>query len=92
MFLEILGFFIYSYVGFYCEIIKGFLKGVGYKFGMKFDGLWFWNFWIVVFLEGFWCFINCNWGVRYIKCIKNIIFYYCLDEFYFVIDLEDYIY
>lgn len=33
------GFFIYSYVGFYCEIIKGFLKGVGYKFGMKFDGL-----------------------------------------------------
>lgn len=84
-------FFIYSYAGLYCEIIKGFSKGAGYKPGMKFDGPRFRNSWTAVFLEGSWCFINCNWGARHIKCTKNTTFYYRSDEFYFVTDPEDHI-
>ncbi|XP_048767751.2 hillarin-like [Ostrea edulis] len=81
-----------SYAGLYCEIIKGYSKGAGYKPGMKFEGPRFRNSWTAVFLEGSWCFINCNWGARHVKCTKNTTFYYRSDEFYFITDPEDHIY
>ncbi|XP_022337039.2 hillarin-like [Crassostrea virginica] len=80
-----------SYAGLYCEIIKGYSKGAGYKPGMKFEGTKFRNSWTAVFLEGSWCFINCNWGARHVKCTQNATFYYRSDEFYFITDPEDHI-
>ena len=52
-----------------------------------------------MFIEGSWCFINCNWGARHVKGKENRkvdnsqnTFYYRCDEFYFITDPEDHIY
>jgi transglutaminase/protease-like cytokinesis protein 3 len=52
-----------------------------------------------VSIEDSWCFVNCNWGARHVKCpsvadkeeMESGLFYQC-DEFYFITDPEDHIY
>ncbi|OWF35614.1 hillarin-like isoform X1 [Mizuhopecten yessoensis] len=89
-----------SYAGLHCEVIQGLSKGAGYKPGMRMDNDKFRNSWTAVFIEGSWCFINCNWGARHVKGHdkdeKDVItglatFYYRCDEFYFITDPEDHI-
>ncbi|KAK3085039.1 hypothetical protein FSP39_023345 [Pinctada imbricata] len=64
---------------------------------MKVTGDKFRNSWTTVFIEGSWCFVNCNWGARHVKGhdkntdAENTYFYRC-DEFYFITDPEDHIY
>lgn len=61
---------------------------------MRMDGIFFWNFWIVVFIDGNWCFVNCIWVVWCVIGYKDDLFeiFYKYDEFYFLMDFEDYIY
>ena len=67
---------------------------------MRIEGDKFRNSWTAVFIEGSWCFINCNWGARHVKGQSNSEkdtttglskFYYRCDEFYFVTDPEDHV-
>jgi hypothetical protein len=49
--------------------------------------------WTAVSIEDSWCFVNCNWGARHVKCpsvadkeeMESGLFYQC-DEFYFITD------
>lgn len=61
---DFLVFFFKSYVGLNCEEIKGYFKSVGYEFGMKIKFEYFQNIWNVVFIDGDWWLVQCNWGVR----------------------------
>lgn len=89
----------YSYAGIHCEVIQGYSKGAGYKPGMRIDNPKFKNSWTAVSIEDSWCFVNCNWGARHVKCpsvadkeeMESGLFYQC-DEFYFITDPEDHIY
>lgn len=88
-----------SYAGIHCEVIQGYSKGAGYKPGMRIDNPKFKNSWTAVSIEDSWCFVNCNWGARHVKCpnvsddedMESGLFYQC-DEFYFITDPEDHIY
>lgn len=60
-----------SYAGLHCEVIQGYSKGAGYKPGMKLEGSRFRNSWTAVCIDGSWCFLNCNWGARHVRCASQ---------------------
>lgn len=72
-------------MGIYFKIISGYVKGVDYIFGMKFNldiDKYFWN---VVYINGIWGLVDVDWVVRgIIKKFRK--FYYWLDEYYFFFD------
>lgn len=72
-------------MGIYFRIIIGYVKGVSYKFGMRFNldkNKYFWN---VVYINGIWCLVDVDWVVRgFIKKFRK--FCYWVNEYYFFFD------
>jgi hypothetical protein len=65
-------FFLYSYAGLHCVVIKGYSKSAGYQPGVKFEDNRFRNSWNAVYVAGAWRFVQCNWGARHLVNAKEV--------------------
>ena len=65
-------YFLFSYAGLHCVVIKGYSKSAGYQPGVKFEDNRFRNSWNAVYVAGAWRFVQCNWGARHLVNAKEV--------------------